>query len=299
MELQEEFVKNKVSTIYKIKDSAIFLGALYCLSLLVMLPVYLRFNNLPAIAGIIFISLLAILLVHFAMNWLYYFVISTPVIASATLFVLGWALTIFSPLLEMYIRLIIDIISMTLSIFSFDSSLTFIDPLFKIIDRVAAFLIVLSGIFWWLVKKGENIQYKALAFYIVFIVFLGAILGIGNMTVIFFFLFIWYLLFVKVKGLEDIEDIGKVATLFKIGATVLVLSGISGMDLLNTGVTASMAMVGTNNIYDNFLVIYPKILGILIIFGIWKPKTILKRVPDKFKKFILVLKEKGVYLLKV
>lgn len=248
--------------------------------------------------SIMLLMFLVLIGVHVLLNWMYYFIIAIPLIASATFFIAGWAITLYSPFLELEARIIMESINLLFGFLGVSISTSIIDPIFKFIDRVGLFFIAVSSIFWWLVKKGETIKYKALAFYLVFFVFIGALLGIGNLTNLFFVLFIWYLLFLKVQGLEDIEDIGKFVPLFKIGATIMILSSIGGLNLLGFGISSTPIFFNnSNDIYDNFISIYPKILGLLLIIGVWKPTLFTHYIP-KLNDFIEFLKSKGQHLIK-
>ncbi len=295
-----EVGKKDFSKLYQIRDSGIFLGIIYAIGFIVMLPVYLYYtDNILNIMELLFLSLATVVIIHLAFNWMYYLTISLPLLTSITLFILGWAIFIFNPISELFVKIIIEIINKAIFGKSFDLTMSVVDPIFKLVDRISQFLIFIGGVFWWLVKKGESIKYKALGFYLVFFAFLGAVMGIGNMTNVFFFLFIWYLLYIKVKGLRFTEDAGRIAPMFKLGATIVILSGIAGVEVVGTGLNTALLFFEDNQgVYFNFINIYPKILGVLMLFGVWKPTIITNLLPENVKTQFEKLNDKGRYLVK-
>ncbi|GEL77103.1 hypothetical protein [Tenuibacillus multivorans] len=294
----ENQVNDHASFLFKIKDSGIFLGVLYVIALILMLPVYLYyFDNTISIITFTLLGLLVILIVHLVLNWLYYLVIIIPLLMSVLLFVLGWAIFILSPLFQTYITFLLDMADTFMSMVGLSLPSNFIDPLFKFFDRIAEFLIVISGISWWLINKGKNINYKALAFYLVFIAFAGVLIGFGSMVNVFFILFIWYLIYLKVNNVNDRKEFANLAILFKIGATAMIISGVVGVDVIGSGIETTMVFAGDENtIYKNFALIYPKIIGILLLIGVWKP-SLFNKVP-KLSEFVKWMRNKGKYLLK-
>ncbi|MGE5630246.1 MAG: hypothetical protein ACM3TR_04015 [Caulobacteraceae bacterium] len=88
MEKKEQL--NTVSNLYKMKDAAVFLGILYCIAFIILLPILIKYSDsVPTLLQMSLLSLLCIVLVHLLFNWLYYLTVAIPLIISGLLFITG------------------------------------------------------------------------------------------------------------------------------------------------------------------------------------------------------------------
>ncbi len=277
---------NPVSSLYKVKDATIFLGILYCITFVLLLPILIKYSDsAPTLLQMSLFSLLCVVLVHLLFNWLYYLVIAIPLIISGLIFILGWAMYIYAPLCTGIIMLIFSIFSSALSVLGvFDLDTSWIGYITSFIEHLGQFFIAIGGIFWWFVQKGESIKYRALYVYLVFLVFVGAQLGIGGLQNIFYFLFIWLLLYLKISGVDDIkQNIKSITVLFRLGASIVVMAGITGAKLVGTGLSARLMFEfgNSNALSSNFYTTYQNIILILLLFGIWTPQSTIKKILPK------------------
>lgn len=299
MNIETKSEINLMSSLYKVKDGAIFLGIIYSITFLIMLPVFVKYNDsAPTLVRLSFYSLICVALVNVLFNWLYYLIVAVPLLFSGLLFVLGWSLYIYAPLFTGFIMFIFNFLTSFMSfLFLFEGlnlglDINWIGYFSTFIEHLGQFFIAIGGIFWWFVKKGESINYKALYIYLVFLVFLGAQFGIVGLQNIFYFLFIWLLLYFKISRLDDIgHNMKGVTVLFKLGASIVVLTGISSVNLVGAGLSSRIVFEfgDKNKLLFNFYSIYQNIILILLLFGIWAPKSIIKKIiPEKIQEIINV-----------
>lgn len=293
--------KNPFSLAFKLKDGAIFLGIMYCLGLVVALPAVIRnYNGEVPVLVLLGVSLLVLVIVHLLFNWMYYLIIIFPAIISGLMFLVGWAIYIMTPFYVAQINLLFTLINF-MAFGSFDHS--WINNLNDFFSRIGQFLIAVGGIFWWFVQKGSEIKYRALAVYLVFIAFLGAVFGLFGPQNVFFFLFLWLIIYLKIGSTSDFdkEDLRLIAILFKLGATITVISGLVGVNVIGSGIYATVVFSG-GNIWDRIIIAYQNMLYVLIIIGIWTPIDNLKKLlPPKIReplgKFYSFVVEKGSSLI--
>ncbi|MGE5630245.1 MAG: hypothetical protein ACM3TR_04010 [Caulobacteraceae bacterium] len=180
--------------------------------------------------------------------------------------------------------LLFSIFTSSLSFLGFNLDTSWIGYFTDTTEHIGQFFIAIGGIFWWFVQKGESVKYRALYIYLVFLVFVGAQLGIGGLQNIFYFLFIWLLLYLKVSGVNDIEQNMKgITVLFKLGASIVIMAGITGAKIVGTGLSARLMFeFGNDSILSfNFYTIYQNIILILMLFGIWTPQSTIKKIVPK------------------
>lgn len=271
-----------------VKSSSVFLGILYLFSFLLLLPIFLRQQNVLTGAEVLFIAMLAVIAVHLLLNWLYVLTIAVPIIMSAVFFLGGMMIYLFAPLVILPIEALTHWIPMAGE--SIAGSLSYIH---EFITRFGQTLMILGGGLWFLVKRAENINYIALATFLIGLTALGIIAGLTSLSGLLVFLTVWATVYMKIKGdkLKDDNNLPDLQILFKVVATITVLIGFfkisivqSGSDFLNTAFYFSNSgNVFSSEGYGAFLKVYESILGIFFLFGIWKPELLVKYVPDKLK----------------
>jgi len=272
LERMNNLQTNRLSKVlFQIKDSAIFLGCLYFVVFIILLPEFIARQNIINGLQLVFLGALSVLIVHLFINWLYVAVTLVPLIMSAIFFAAGLVIWLFAPLSMFPIQNILQVFA----IFgvSFDLSL-----LNEFVTRVGQFLMIIGGGLWWVVNKTKDLNYKALIAYITTIILFGVLLGVTSFTRLAGFLFIWLVVYSKVNGQENIPDL---LVLFKVVATAAVVFGVFSVEIVNLGKLYFATPTATG--LRAFISLYKTVIGILIITGVWKPNLILVRLPYRAK----------------
>jgi hypothetical protein len=279
---------NLLALLFQIKDSSIFLGCLYFIVFIILLPEFIIRGNVINGLQMVIIGAVSVLIVHLLLNWLYIATIAAPIVVAAVFFITGWGIWLFAPLLLFALESLFKIITMFIGV---NINLTLLN---EFLTRLGQFLIIISGGLWWIVKKAKEINYKALTAYILLVILFGTVIGITSFTRLVGVLFVWFAIYSKVKGCDNISDL---AVLFKIAATAAVTFGVFGVEVakIGTNIISSgvLSILKTNQQSADFNVLislYKTIIGGLIVTGIWSPGIILKRLPFKEKIWNILTK---------
>lgn len=300
----EQSVAGAVRLLDKVKDGSVFLGILYGMSFLLLLPIYLQNTNgnVLSVATVVLLLVVSVLIVNFLLNITYYAIIAVPLTAAAILGGSGYFIWLFSPLFIGTLFSMFDAaLSSAMFIFGgggFNFS-GIISHMTTFIDRVGQTLMVLAGAIWWFVKKAKDFNHKALSIYLIFLGGLGVMSGLISYSYTIMFLFIWGVVYLKVNG--DTENATKeMVNLFKIIATAAIILGTFKAEIIMGAGAIPKIMFNTTDFfkapgYTLFIQGYTLILSGLILTGIWKPSIITKRLPDPIKEKANKFKD---YLLK-
>ncbi len=255
-----------------IKDVGIFTGVLYFLSFILLLPFALnQTGNVLTVAEVILVMVLAVVVVHIFINFLYYLLVAIPFAASVLLFVSGYLLFLLAPIFgasaQITLSVALGAISAVLGALSgIDIGLNYI---VEFITRWGQTLMAIGGFMFWLVTKGKEVNYFALGVFLVLLTLFGVITtGLTSFVGLFAFLFIWLIVYYKVKD-SNIPDL---TILFKIIATVLVLLGSYAVKIYegSSFIFSASSVYGSPG-YEQFLNIYGTVITIGLLIGIWKP----------------------------
>ncbi len=258
-----------------IKDVGIFTGVLYFLSFILLLPFALnQTGNVLTVAEIVLIMVVAVVVVHILVNFLYYLLVAIPFAASVLLFISGYLLFLFAPIFGVSAQIVLSVVLGAFSavvgaLSGIDIGLNY---MVEFITRVGQTLMALGGFMFWLVTKGKEVNYFALGVFLVLLTLFGVITtGLTSFVGLFAFLFIWLIVYYKVKD-NNIPDL---TILFKIIATVLVLLGSYAVKLYESGsfMFSASSVYGSPG-YAQFLNIYGTVITIGLLIGIWKPTVL-------------------------
>lgn len=288
--------------INEMKSPSILLGILYGVCFLVMLPIQLsKIRSIGGLFSAILFAIIPVLIVHFLLNFLYYLVISIPLVMSIVISSIGLFIWLFAPLQGLFIDIIMNIINIAFltlgdNIFSFNKSLNYI---VDFISRFGQTLMIMGGWLWWLVKKAKDINHVALYAYIIFLSFLGILSGIIQPTYTIIFLLLWATLAIRVKENDSLPDL---KLLFKIVANISIFIAMfrtqlvtsSDFNLISNLFSGGRKTFFNSNGYNNFIYVYSSIIFLLVTFGIWKPNLILSKLPNKLKNKFESIKELAV-----
>lgn len=224
------------------------------------------------IAGIILVAILSIFIVHLFLNSLYIATIAAPFIIAIIMFSLGFSLWLLSPL---FVGVFDNFMGGIFSAFGIRLELGFLT---EVLTRISQTLMGISGWLWWLIKKAREINYHALGAYLFLIALFGTISGIASMAYLSVFLVFWLIIYMKVKGDENLSDI---LILFKIAATIPVVIGTLGKGSTKVLLSSLLYTVGLGHgvPVDGatvFISLYKIAFGIIVLIGIWKTQTLFK-----------------------
>lgn len=205
-----------MKALLQIKDSALFLGCLYFLVFIMLLPEFAIRQGVVDGFSLMFAGALSVLAVHFFLNWLYIAVVAIPFTMAALLFIAGCSIWLFTPIVlfatESLMRVAVLFVGGSIS-------LTLLNDFYT---RLGQFLMIVSGGIWWVVTKAKDLNQKAITAYIFMVVLFGTIIGITSFARLAGVLFIWLVVYSKTKG-ENIPDF---KALFQVASTVAVLFGV-------------------------------------------------------------------------
>lgn len=251
----------------KIKSASVLTGVLYALVFIIIMPFAMNkgvtFDDVLLVAGILVLSALV---VHFLLNGLYYMIISLPLLLSAVLFASGWVIWINAPI-------IIGSMDMLLSLIPFMD--IEIGCMMEYMTRVGQSMMGLAGVFWWLVKKGKDINQAALYVYLLILSILGVASGLISSSLNVLFIIFWLTISYKIHEHPTLDTNEELGVLFKIIATLSLLVG-----------TSNNFLSSFNSWHGEFsfgVITYSILVFVLVSFGIWNPKKLIKFIPSSVK----------------
>ena len=74
---------NLLALLFQIKDSSIFLGCLYFVVFIILLPEFIIRGNVINGLQMVIIGAVSVLIVHLLLNWLYIATIAAPIVVAA------------------------------------------------------------------------------------------------------------------------------------------------------------------------------------------------------------------------
>lgn len=271
--------------LFQVKDSAIFLGCLYFIVFIVLLPEFILRQGVVNGLSIIAIGIVSILIVHLFLNWLYVAVVIVPLVMASIFFIVGCLLWLFAPIIFFGIEVAIQIATL---LFDAEISLSLLNEFFS---RFGQLLMIISGGLWWVVNKSKDLNYKALIAYIILVLMVGILIGVTSFARLAGTLLIWLVIYSKVKGDENIPDL---TLLFKIAASAVVIIGAFSVEAVGIGKEFLIPHLPLMQNFkpllrgkDVFIALYKMTLGGLILTGVWRPEVILKKLPyrEKIQEF--------------
>lgn len=270
-----------------IQSGSVLTGILYVLIFLLMIPTFMNkgynFDDMLINSAII---LLSIIIVHFFINGLYYFVVAIPFVASVIFVVLGWVIWLNTPLVFALAELILS----PLAIFMDISDLTNLSEYFT---RIGQTFMTIGGGLWWIVKKAKDIDYAALYIYMIILAILGILSGFINPSISILFIIFWATLNYKIHENPNVNSNDQLKLLFKVVASLAILTA-----------TVKNLYQANNTWYGETsygLIIYSIVMFLLVSFGIWKPDTIKKHIPKEGRYIVkktIILFQKFIFLKK-
>ncbi|MBT1278951.1 hypothetical protein VTU32_06525 [Thermoanaerobacter sp. CM-CNRG TB177] len=271
-----------------LKDPAVFLGIMYFISFIITLPIALKYRGgVLNYAEFLLVSIVAIGLVHIFINWLYYLTVTIPLIMSVIFFVVGWIMWLFTPFIGGIIDIFFSALNFALtSVFNFSySGGGTLNYFSEFMTRFSQTLMAIGGALWWLVKKAKDIDYKALAVYLVSLSLFGIISGFLSTPGLVMFLVVWAVVDLKIRGDKNIPEM---QTIFKVIATIAILFNAYSARLINNAIIFQPLGGGTFDsiAYENFLKLYNIGLAILMLLCTWFPNKIIDMLPDKARIYI-------------
>ncbi len=265
-----------------IQSGSVLTGILYALVFLLMIPTFINlgytFDDMLINTGLIIAS---ILIVHFLINGFYYLLVAVPLVLAVIFAILGWFIWLNTPLLFTFVDALLGF---------FNISTT---NLCEYLTRIGQSLMIFGGGLWWLVKKAKDINYAAIYIYIIILGLLGIFSGLIYPSISILFLIFWATLSYKIHENPNINTNNQLKLLFKVVASLSILLA-----------TYRNINFANNTWYRETsygLIIYSIIVFLLVSFGIWKPKTILKVIPAEAQnigKRVFELTKKFVYIKK-
>lgn len=297
-------------TMFGLKDSAIFLGSLYFICFVLILPLYLQKSGGLVIGlSTVLIGILSIVLVHLFLNWLYVAVVALPLMMAIITFSLGFLIWIISPIIAFGAHSIMELMMSIITVLVGSSFIKLdFSLLNEILTRIGMALMTIGGGLWWLVQKAKDIKYKALGVYITLFALYGVVSGITSLSSLVVFLFIWLAIYMKVHGDDNIMDL---RLLFKIVASTVTVLGTYGVGVIKSGAMWYGTSLINKTLYyfdaptvDNagwaaFGILYNLLIGTFILFGIWKPQYVLERIPQPVKGFLTETLKKGMMMIRI
>lgn len=266
--------------LFQIKDSAIFLGCLYFIVFILLLPEFAARQGVVNGIEIVILGAISVLVVHLLLNWLYVAVTIIPLVTAAIFFIVGCTIWLFAPIILFSIEGVIQIATLLLG---GGINLALLN---EFLTRVGQLLMIISGALWWVVNKTKDLNYKALVAYIILVILFGILIGMTSFTRLAGILLIWLVIYSKVKGDENIPDL---TALFKVAATVAVIFGVFSVEIAEVGknylstqfsfASRASSPAGLNA----FISLYKMALGGLVLTGVWRPNIILSKLPYKKK----------------
>lgn len=275
----------------KIKNPAILMGSLYAVAFILLLPLTLeRTGGTLDLAGTLFLSLIAALATHIALNWFYYLAVIFPAVMAAVSFVSGMLIWIFAPALTLLVLIL-----------SMGTGEVWVAPITEIITRLGQAGMIIGGGFWWLTQKLGRVKYQALVVYLVALGILGICMGIIQPCTAFVSLLVWAVIYLKVQGEERLGDLRVV---FQIVASAMVLAGINAIHVAPEGRWLGASLAGGYGFgIPSWAVAYRWILGVCGWGVIWFPGRVIKLLPgawqERLQRTIVWVQKEGAGFLKV
>jgi len=270
----------------KIKEPAIFLGVIYLISFILILPFALKTSGGGLTqAKILLIATIAIGLVHILLNWLYGLVVAIPLVMSVIFFIFGGLLWLFAPLSGVILDLVVKMIfglfdAIVGGAFSLSESVGY---LIEFTSRCGQTIMVLAGGLWWLVQKAKDINYKAIAIYLIALAIYGIFSGVTSISGLLMFLVIWTVIYFKISGDGQLHDL---KTVFKVVATIAIVFGVFSIKVVDTSYIFYHSSSFDTLAYNNFLKVYKLGLAVVLLTCTWAPSKVVKILPEGFKKYI-------------
>lgn len=271
---------------FSIEDAGIFLGCLYFISFILILPVCLQYSNgFVNALEVALVAVVSVVVVHLLLNWLYIATVTVPLIMAGVFAGMGLLVWLFSPIILFVLSAFLDSFlnySILFSGIELDYSLLNI-----FISRVGTLLVGIGSWLWWAVKKAKDLNYIALGAYVVLFAIYGALSSINSLSYIALFLIIWYLIYLKVRERANVKDVLK---LFRVVATIAVVFGVYAVEIVRVGTSAFTDVYMVNTVgfgesggYAAFVSLYKNVMGVLILLGIWKPNMFTNLIPETIK----------------
>lgn len=270
----------------KTKQPAVFLGVIYLISFILILPFALKTSGgVLTQAKLLLIATIATGLVHILLNWLYCLVVAVPLVMSAVLFIIGGLIWLFAPLngiiLDLVFKMVFGLFEAIVGgAFSFSGSIGY---LIEFTSRCGQTIMVLSGGLWWLVQKAKDINYKAIAIYLIALAIYGIFSGVTSISGLLMFLVIWAIVYYKISEDGQLPDL---KTVFKIVATIAIIFGTFSIKVVNTSYIFYNSNSFDTLAYNNFLKVYKLGLAVILLTCTWAPLKAAKLLPEHIKKYL-------------
>jgi len=267
-----------------IQSGSVLTGILYALIFLLMIPTFMNlgytFYDMLINTGLM---LLSVLIVHFLINGLYYLIVAVPLVIAVISAFLGWFIWLNTPL-------VFSVAELTIGLF-FDGSN--FGSLSEYFTRIGQSLMMFGGGLWWLVKKAKDINYAAIYIYIIMLGLLGIFSGFISPSITIIFIIFWATLSYKIHENPNVNTNEQLALLFKVVASLAILFA-----------TLKNIYYANNTWHGEIsygLIVYSIVVFLLVSFGIWKPKAIIKYIPvegQNIVRRVLLLLKQFIFLKK-
>lgn len=258
----------------KIRNPAILTGSLYAVTFIFMLPfAFQQKGGVLDLATVVLVGIIAALAVHVGLNWIYYLVVVVPAVMAGVIFVSGLLVWLLAPASGLFFNLLGILATMNMGGIATSTA----GAITEIISRFGQTLMLAGGALWWLTQKLGKVRYQALVVYLIALVILAVVLGVIKPPTMFFSLLVWAIVYLKVQGEENIGDLRVV---FQIVASVVVLAGLTNIEVIRGVHWYETLIVGGYGLKTStWATVYKWTLGGLAWAGIWFPGRILNFLP--------------------
>lgn len=225
----------------KIRSPAILAGALYAFAFVLLLPFALaQRQGVLTFAEIVLLAVLAALGVHFLLNWIYYLVVIVPALMASVFFVIGLAIWLTAPLVNVF-NILGEAFGIPLS--------SLMQPISEFITRLGQTGMIIGGGLWWLTQRLGRVNYQALVVYIMALVVVGLLLGAIEPSTVVVSLLFWGVVYLRIQGEQDV---GQLRTLFQALATLLILVGVNNVEVVNQA--GPVGLSGTHHVSAGWVI---------------------------------------------
>lgn len=285
--------------LFRVKHSSIMIGALYSIAFLLLLPIIAaQGGNVLTMAKLLLVSVVAVLVVHFFLNFTYVITAVFPILAGILFLALGGALWLGAPFIRLVLEPIFTGLSGVEGLGAFSGVASLINAAVEVISRFGEMFLAFAGAIWWAVGQLRNINQGALVVYMIFLTLFGMLSGFASLGGALVFLVVWLAIYLKLQNQGEGELRQELAILLKLGASLVVVFGLwritnvaeviaaskgSPTGFFNTRVILSHTGESVT-VYDLFTGIYRYLLGSFGLALIWQPTWLLRliRMPDRW-----------------
>lgn len=244
------------------------MGALYLCSFLLLWPFWTKYHRGPLDNyELMILSVVAIVLVHIFLNWVYVLIVAVPAVMAAILFAVGAAIWILCPAYFGIMSGIWAPFETFLNLGALGSNI--ISGIGETVSRAGQFMMIIAGGLWWFVQKARDIKQSALVFYLIGLASFGFLSSVASAEALFAFLFFWMVVDAKLRGVE----VPTASTIFRVLVTIAVIFKIPFLPVHYRGVLGSL-------VWGYKMCLTGGLLAIT-----WKADCLINLLPEKIRQY--------------